>query len=152
MADRIPGERRCIGGREYEYVPVPRKTPVTEETAQVETVSVLDQILTVLKSFAALFGYENTYTGAYRNILDYSVKATTQNDEIKIGFPVRLFYLTTAYPITLRLGSTLGDKILLSTANSPFKLEDLPKGMSFDKVYVSNDAATAITISIFAMG
>ena len=151
---RIPGERKCIGNREYEYVPPPGNfiKPANGVVTPDVTVSILDQIAAVLRGIAAIFEFENTYKGAYRNIIDYTVKATVQNDPIAIGFPVRVFYLTTAYPLTLRLGSPLGDKILLSSASSPFQLEDLPKGMSFDTIYVSNDAVTPITITVFAMG
>jgi hypothetical protein len=152
MNGRIPGERKCIGGKEYEYVPPENSAQSAGTTTTDASLSILDQIAGMLKGIASIFTFENTYTGAYRNIIDYTVKPTIQNDPIALGFPVRLFYLTTAYPITLRLGSTLGDKILLSSATSPFQLEDLSRGMSFDTIYVSNDSNSAITISIFAMG
>ena len=153
MAERIPGERRCIGGKEYEYVPdTGVKSTNGNGSTVLDTFGILKQIYAVLYDLARTFIFENTYTSAYRNLIDYSIKAGIQNDPIGLGFPVRLFYLTTAYPITLRLGSPLGEKILLSSATSPFQLEDLSKGMSFDTVYVSNDATSPITISIFAMG
>jgi len=151
MSDRITGERKCIDGKEYEYITRTNGTRTNND--QTSSASLLDQILTVLKAFASLFGYENSYEGQYRNIVDFPIKANTTNFPINIGFPVRLFYLTTAYAITLRLGTNVnGDPINLTSVSSPFELQDLPHGLAFDTILVTNPSSSDIAITIFAMG
>ena len=146
MAGRTPGERKCIGGKQYEYVPVSGAM----EPTQAATNDAL--VVNLLQLLVDTYEYENTYQGMYRYLPNLLIKAATTNFPVKIGFPVRLFYLTTAYPITLRLTSPVGDEIPLSSATSPFVLEDIPRGLAFETILITNAASSDITISIFAMG
>ena len=150
-AGRVPGERKCVNGKEYEYVPVPGAT-VTKEPAQAATIDALVAQVKLLQTLVDTYEFENTYKGMYRNITDLLIQAGKTNFPVDIGFPVRLFYLTTAYPITMRITSPTGDPIALSSATSPFVLEDIPAGLAFQIILITNSAATDITISIFAMG
>ena len=151
MAGRLPGERKCVNGKEYEYVPVPGAA-VTKEPAQAATIDALVAQIKLLQTLVDTYEFENTYQGMYRNITDLLIKAATTNFPVNIGFPVRLFYLTTAYPIIMRITSPTGDPIALSSATSPFVLEDIPHGLAFETVLITNTASSDITISIFAMG
>ena len=116
------------------------------------TVDALVQAVALLQEINKTFEFENTYKGMYRNIVDLPIKAATTNFPVNIGFPVRLFYLTTANPIILRLTSPTGDEIPLTSATSPYQLENLPAGLAFETVLISNNSANIVTISIFAMG
>ena len=149
----IPGQRQCVGGKEYMFVPVSGVVHKDEATsANAAVVDVLVQAVALLQQINRTFEFENTYKGMYRNIVDLPIKAATTNFPINIGFPVRLFYLTTANPIVLRLTSPAGDEIPLTSATSPYQLENLPAGLAFDTVLISNASTNIVTISIFAMG
>ena len=135
------------------YVPVSGVVHKDEAAAtDAATVDALVQAVLLLQEINKTFEFENTYKGMYRNIVDLPIKAATTNFPVNIGFPCRLFYLTTAYQITLRLTSASGDAIDLNTTSSPFQLNDIPRGLAFETVLITNASASDIKISIFAMG
>jgi len=71
---------------------------------------------------------------------------------VDLGFPVRIFRLTTTYNISIRLNNPQADQIYIDYQTTPFHLNDIPAGLSFNKFFVTNPYPSPITIGLFAMG
>ena len=162
MAGRILGTKTCIDGKQYEYWPAGTTPPAGGITPQVAQQisqqvvasggSAIDRIGALLQGIANVVGAELTYQGKYRSTKAFLIPKGKTNFPIEFGWPVRLFRLVTPYPITIRLNDTTADEILLDYQTTPFNLKDLPAGLAFSTIYVTNPNNTDITIEFFAMG
>lgn len=162
ITSRILGSRKCISGAVYYYsIPgvngqqtqVGTAVPSSSSPASSSDISsLLAQLAQDAQTLVPLLIAEESYTGAYRELPTYQVTANQVNFEIDLGFSARTFRLNTLYPIIIRLGSTQGDQIPLDYQNSPFELDDLPAGLAFSTVYVTNNNNFTVPLDIFAMG
>ena len=154
MVDQILGARKCIGGAQYAYAP-PTTSSAAAPAAE-STVSSPDTVpadtLAVLQAMAQVLIPENTYVGAYRYFPKFQIDASVTNREVLLGFPVRVFRIDCETPITIRLNSVQGDEIPLDHQKGPFELRGIPKGLAFDRIYVTNPVAQVISIEMFMMG
>ena len=147
------GDKKCIGGQEYEYVPPTTKSTSVDGAVDVSTLSqMINQMAGDAQELAAILTAEFTYTGAYREVPSLQIPANRENYQVDIGFPARTFRLNTEAPIVIRLGSTQADAISLDHQTSPFELSDLPAGLAFATFYVTNANTVPITVDLFAMG
>ncbi len=148
---RLLGEKKCIGGKVYQYYPA---TPENSQQAPEQQTELTKALLDMANSMISMSQYviaELSYSGVYRN-LAYPIPGNSVNYLIPLPFPVRSFRLETNATLILRLQDSQNDAINLSNTNSPFVLNSIPAGLSFSEVYITNQNSNEITINIFAMG
>ena len=172
MAQR--GEKICIGGRVYEFVPAVEITGLSagqdipgylsdvgmeepsvsgssaayDNTTVEGTLSIIQAAVEEMRKSVVDF---YNYVGVYRSVKQ-TVPKDYSNFEINFGFPVRQFYFDTPALLTVRLNSPTSDPIDVDSAASPFALNDLPNKLAFTKIYVTNANPVDIVPYIFVMG
>lgn len=163
------GDKQCIGGRIYEFVPtveiatvqpgqeVPgyyADTGEVSSSSEPSTLSLEETLrnlnATVEAIRAAVVPFYD-YVGVYRSVKQV-VPANVANFAIEFGFPVRQFYFDTPALLTVRLNSPTADPIDADSASSPIQLNDLPNKLAFTKIYVTNANPVDIMPYIFVMG
>ena len=164
------GDKVCIGGRMYEFVPsveiaavpygqeVPGYYADTGVPAPADTTGLpqtLEAGLTALNASVealkqAVVPFYN-YVGVYRS-LKQVIPANYSNYRIEFGFPVRQFYFDTPALLTVRLNSPTADPIDADSASSPIQLNDLPNKLAFTTIFVTNANPVDIVPYIFVMG
>lgn len=157
MVGRILGTKMCIDGKQYEYWPAGTTppaggvTPIAAGMGGEGTPGDFSQVAALLQGIANVVDAELTYQGVYRNA-NVPIPAGKTNYLVDFGFPVRLFELDSMYPITIRLNDSSADEIPLDYQRTPFELPDIPAGLAFSKIFVTNTNTVDITIKVFAMG
>lgn len=165
------GDRICIGGKTYEFVPaveggslqgttIPGYLSEIADTDYVggsvagasDMDSVLKEIRDAVVALAQNVNPYYDYVGVYRSLREVVVPGNYSNFEIDLGFPVRQFYFDAPAALTVRLNSATSDPIEVDAASSPFALNDLPNKLAFTKIYISNENPVDITPYIFVMG
>jgi hypothetical protein len=166
------GDKICIGGRTYEFVPAVELTGLAagqdipgylsdvglaesvEESTAYDTTTVTGLLSliqgAVEETRKSVVDFYN-YVGVYRS-LKQTIPKDFSNFEINFGFPVRQFYFDTPALLTVRLNSPTADPIDVDSASSPFALNDLPNKLAFTKIYVTNANPVDIVPYIFVMG
>ena len=168
------GDKICIGGRVYEFVPAVELTGVAagqdipgylsdvgmagtagagvsaayDNTTVEGTLAIIQAAVEEMRKSVVDF---YNYVGVYRSVKQ-NVPKNYSNYEINFGFPVRQFYFDTPALLTVRLNSPTSDPIDVDSASSPFALNDLPNKLAFTKIYVTNANPVDIVPYIFVMG